>query len=466
MKKLLAIPLFIFFTFNICYAQQWDSLGHGVTGGAGGEWGVSTLTPYKGNIFVGGKFGLAGGFDALNIAEWNGVNWVNIDSGSTKPIFAYIAASCIYDSVLYVGGQFDSISNKALASIASWNGVNWNPLGSGLKLIDGFEVYSMCVYNGELYVGGSFDSIGGIPAINIAKWNGSTWSAIGSGVSYKLFTNSVNSLCVYNGELYVGGIFDSAGGIPVSNIAKWNDTTWSQVSNGIKKKGIVGAMALYKGLLYIGGCFDTAGGKPINNIAVWDGTNWLSVGTGIAFDNGIYGVSSLSIFESALCVGGVFDTAGSAPANNIAFWNGTNWGTIGSGIPWCSDINVRALCSFNSILYAAGEFQAAGGIPVNNIAQWTGPLAVPQFNEENGQCEVSPNPSNGTFIFQISNDEHPVMNIEVYNVLGDKVFSSNYSQSTNHYSLDLSSQPDGVYFYRVTSNIGALIGEGKLVIAK
>jgi hypothetical protein len=33
-------------------------------------------------------------------------------------------------------------------------------------------------------------------------------------------------------------------------------------------------------------------------------------------------------------------------------------------------------------------------------------------------------------------------------------------------SIDLSSQPNGVYFYRVLYEDGGLIGEGKLIIQK
>ena len=36
---------------------------------------------------------------------------------------------------------------------------------------------------GNVYVGGSFTQAGGIPAQNIARWNGSGWSSLGAGLN-------------------------------------------------------------------------------------------------------------------------------------------------------------------------------------------------------------------------------------------------------------------------------------------
>ncbi len=80
-----------------------------------------------------------------------------------------------------------------------------------------------------------------------------------------------------------------------------------------------------------------------------------------------------------------------------------------------------------------------------------------------------PNPNTGAFTLEVNSGQGLVdskMQVEVYNVLGEKVYSSNYSLSTNHYSLDLSSQPNGIYLYRVMDDSGALVGSGKFVIQK
>ncbi len=88
-----------------------------------------------------------------------------------------------------------------------------------------------------------------------------------------------------------------------------------------------------------------------------------------------------------------------------------------------------------------------------------------QLSVVGGQWSVYPNPSNGKFTIQ-SSVASCQWSVEVYNVLGQNVYSTNYPLTTSHYSLDLSGQPNGIYFYRVVANNGNVLGEGKLVIEK
>lgn len=82
------------------------------------------------------------------------------------------------------------------------------------------------------------------------------------------------------------------------------------------------------------------------------------------------------------------------------------------------------------------------------------------------ETEVYPNPNRGQFIIEISNEQLAISNrVEVYNMIGEKVF---LQLSIVNYKLliDLSGQPDGVYFYRILNNNGVVLGNGKLIIAK
>ncbi|MGP8215582.1 MAG: T9SS type A sorting domain-containing protein [Bacteroidia bacterium] len=68
---------------------------------------------------------------------------------------------------------------------------------------------------------------------------------------------------------------------------------------------------------------------------------------------------------------------------------------------------------------------------------------------------ICPNPGNGVFRLRIKNYELGINNsIVVYNVLGEKIYSiKNYhiAESSNH-QIDISSQPAGMYFVKVTTN--------------
>ena len=234
----------------------------------------------------------------------------------------------------------------------------YNALGSGLNR----PVRSLALdSNNNLYVGGDFTDAGGIPAHYIAKWSGSTWYALGGGLN-----GSVRSLALdSSNNLYVGGNFTRAGGIggKIShNIAKWNGSTWYALGNGRGLNGSVTSLALdSNNNLYVGGYFTQAGGIPANNIAKWSGATWYALGGGLNDS-----VASLA-FDSNnnLYVGGYFIDAGGIPANNIAKWDGSTWSALDNGL----DDSVKSLAfDSNNNLYVGGDFTHAGGILANNIA--------------------------------------------------------------------------------------------------
>jgi len=87
-----------------------------------------------------------------------------------------------------------------------------------------------------------------------------------------------------------------------------------------------------------------------------------------------------------------------------------------------------------------------------------------KITSNSGAITVYPNPNNGMFTIQ-SSVINGQWSVEVYNVLGQQVYStSNIQHST--FDIDLSSQPDGVYLYRVLTSTGSLLGQGKIVIQK
>ncbi|HXB11365.1 MAG TPA: T9SS type A sorting domain-containing protein, partial [Bacteroidia bacterium] len=56
--------------------------------------------------------------------------------------------------------------------------------------------------------------------------------------------------------------------------------------------------------------------------------------------------------------------------------------------------------------------------------------------------------------------------VEVYNMLGEMVYSKPLSIVNYPLSVNLSSQSNGVYLYRVLNESGNLAGEGKFIINK
>lgn len=95
--------------------------------------------------------------------------------------------------------------------------------------------------------------------------------------------------------------------------------------------------------------------------------------------------------------------------------------------------------------------------------------SINELKTNNENIIVYPNPSNGVFNIVIANPprrmKQSLPNIEIYNMLGEKVYSK-FNIQTSTLNIDLSSQPNGIYLYRVLQEDGSLVGSGKVVIQK
>src|ERR1035437_2835674 len=127
-------------------------------------------------------------------------------------------------------------------------------------------VNALAVSGTNLYAGGGFTTAGGVPANYIAKWNGGDWSASGLGMN-----TNVQAVAVNGGDLYAGGYFTSAGGVPANYIAKWDGSAWSALGSGMSGGHpypyVYALAADGAGRLFVGGDFSLAGTKVSPYIA-------------------------------------------------------------------------------------------------------------------------------------------------------------------------------------------------------
>jgi hypothetical protein len=100
--------------------------------------------------------------------------------------------------------------------------------------------------------------------------------------------------------------------------------------------------------------------------------------------------------------------------------------------------------------------------------------------EAKNVVNVYPNPSTGIFTLTFVGAQNPncyrdvPATIEIYNVLGVQVLTETTPTLLPHsgggvsvsYPINISYEPNGVYFYRVVAENGNLIGEGKVLIQK
>jgi trimeric autotransporter adhesin len=272
-----------------------------------------------------------------------------------------VMTSAVIGSGLYVGGLFFTAGGLPVSNIAKWDGENWSDVGGGLTKTSGTSVvYRLHVSGSDLYVGGVFDHAGDVAASNVARWDGESWSAFGSGIS-----GSVEDLVTIGPDLFVVGSVNAAGNVAMpGHVAKWNGSAWSALGAGCDfspKEAEV-----FEGDLYVAGSFNSCGGLATPGIARWDGAAWSKVGDGLAGAN-LFAVTALAVFENELYVAGKFTSAGGDPSSGLAIWDGEDW----TSIPGTTS-TILSFVGWNGDLYAAGGFATIGSVPASRVARWDG----------------------------------------------------------------------------------------------
>ncbi|UCG51503.1 MAG: choice-of-anchor D domain-containing protein [Candidatus Latescibacterota bacterium] len=268
---------------------------------------------------------------------------------------------------VYVGGQFQHAGGLTVNGIARWDGTQWYAMGSGVSGASA-EVRAILVHEGNVYIGGSFVNAGGVPCQHVAMWDGLQWHAMGTGLSDYHTVPPVDDLEVFDGDVYVSGSFEKADGITVNGIARWDGAGWNSLNGGLTHPGFAtgfgDAMAADASQLYVGGLFTAAGGVPALSLARWDGTNWSALD---AFFNGE--LRSMALVGTDLYVGGLFNfTQDFVTVTNVAKWDGSSWDNLDGG----ANERVMSVVSLGTDVYIAGNFTSAGGISANRIAKWDG----------------------------------------------------------------------------------------------
>jgi len=293
--------------------------------------------------------------------------WTPLTTGTNGEVWAL----AVIGTDLYVGGNFTTAGGNTANHIAKWNGSAWSPLVSANTSVNGINgiVTALTVIGTDLYAGGWFTTAGGVPALNVAKWDGSNWTALGSGISA---AGAINALVAMGNNIYATSyILDPALGGQGNIIAKWDGSNWSQFTS---MDDYVSTFLVDGTNLYAGGQFTMIGNVTANHIAKWNGSNWSAFGVGTDF---YIGGTGLEMMAGKLYVGGRFLNAGGSTANFIASWNGSAWSSFGSGSNIGMNNSVEGLKTMGSDLYASGSFTTAQGISANSIAKWDGTLWSP-----------------------------------------------------------------------------------------
>jgi hypothetical protein len=213
------------------------------------------------------------------LSRWTGTQWQEL-AGVQFAVQSAVTAAPLRNGKLFISGVnlAPLLGELTLAPLARnavlWTGTQLQVMGDGL---DGRATDATESPAGDIYVVGNFTTAGGNPAAGVARWNGSVWSALGTGVVGQPRATAWTT----GGRLIVGGSITSAGGTAVSRIAQWDGTAWSALGTGIAGTGTVEVrdiLALANGDVLVGGLFTSAGGVSTGALARWNGGTWSSVG--------------------------------------------------------------------------------------------------------------------------------------------------------------------------------------------
>ena len=352
-------------TVAVAGVGQWENLTNGIDGVV-----RAVARSENGILYVGGEFTNAGDINANNIAFYEeSTGWNSFGTGTNGSIDAIAIGP---DDKVYIGGLFTSVDGVAANNIAVWDGTQWSPLGVGT---DGLvQVIKINAAN-ALYAGGSFENAGGIAVRNIALWAEDGWSGLtdaNTGISGT--NNEVRAIAIEDeNRIYVGGNFDTAGGISAPRIAIYDNNQWSTPGEGTS--GFVQAIYPTEGYVYIGGNFALAGNNTVNRIARWDKATleWQSLGEGVSGN-----VNTLEYDGTYIYAGGSFETASNNSntamiMQNIARWSvASGWEALGSDIDVgvTTQVNDMVFDANSEGLYVGGNFSTSGAIQANNSAVW------------------------------------------------------------------------------------------------
>jgi hypothetical protein len=194
---------------------QWQALGSGFDRSV-----IAVAVDPRGNIYAGGDFTRSGNGtrELQHVARWDGRDWGPLGSGVSGSILPTVHSLAL-DGIgnLYVSGRF-ALAGKTFASrIAKWDGEEWSPLNQGMN----YGIYALVTdTNGALYAGGVFTQAGETAASHVAKWDprSSAWLSLGGGLDNTVFTFAYSPQLV----LFAGGDFLDADGDPnADRIAQW-----------------------------------------------------------------------------------------------------------------------------------------------------------------------------------------------------------------------------------------------------
>lgn len=325
-------------------------------------------------------------------------------------------------------GGVHSLALKNDGTVWAWGSNFYGRLGNGTNTDSNVPVQTSSLTGVIAIAGAGFHSLALKSDSTVWAWGYNNNGQLGNGN----YTNSnvpVQTLNISKVKAIAGGgRYFSLAVKSDGTVWAWGSNAYGQIGNGT----IFTATNVPVQTSSLTGIKNVEAGEYFSVALKNDGTVWNwgrndfgQLGIGNYTDSsvpvqvsGLAGVSAIAKGEF------YFHTYAIKSDNTIWSWGSNFYGQLGTGNNTTSNVMVQTT---NTCSVVAGINEAING---NSVM-------------------VYPNPSNGVFLFNINNADSKNALLEIYNLLGEKVYSTREVES--QLQINLSEYPKGLYFVKLFS---------------
>lgn len=287
---------------------------------------------------------------------------------------------------LYLAGEFNQVGTHATTNIAHVK--SDHTVDSAFQAMTDGRVFGLVFTAGRLFVAGEFSTISGQPRTALAELDPIDGSPKPLNFS---FNGPIKALVGGNNRIYFGGYFTEVGGVnraclAAIELADNSLSHWRVDCLMTFYSPVVHALAIDGDRLFVGGLFNTIGGIPRKGAAAVDPQTGAVYAWDphLGSDSGILAVEFIGIGPNLVFMSGGFEKAG----NDRHLHSAAVRYSDGSALPWNLDIpynEVRSMATLGNTFYLGGSFPSLG----TNLNAW---LVAVDANSGVGR-PWNPNPS-------------------------------------------------------------------------
>ena len=204
----------------------------------------------------------------------------------------------------------------------------------------------------DLYVGGVFNQAGGVAARYVARWDGAQWHPMGDGlpnIAYCLVPDSAGLIAGTTARLSPGD--------PRTSVHRWDGEAWQPIGTDLVGQAL--SVVRYRGELIAAGYLYSDVTGASTSVVHFNGVSWEPLGNAPG-----YGGQCLLVANDTLYLGGLFSDYDSSQVAKPAVlrWTGSVWDTIGSSHSFAPPAALTLAWDAGSLV-AGGfnlDFQASG----------------------------------------------------------------------------------------------------------